>query len=289
MYRLMMNLTVTIFEGFGPDNIDASGKVAVFEYLHNDTLAAADADSDYIPNFMNVVNILAAPQVSGARWISALAGGTLIFLALINVAQEWPKDRYSWGSVLSRFINGFILLMLLLLNINSGQYQVGMSSDGPTVWAWLDSYWTLPTLALSLVAQAIIDHGLLLLSVRSADRALERTYEPSMLDPLRDSKDHAYDPPMAAPHFTVTPASGTFTATATSPVAHDGNNGGNWQPMYVPPGQNLQPGSGGTSPHQGYTTPQHQTSYGFPPPQQTPFTGSGGSGIPAGGIVTPSR
>ncbi|KAF8597704.1 hypothetical protein BDV93DRAFT_527205 [Ceratobasidium sp. AG-I] len=291
IYRLLMNITVKVFESFDPDNISPAGRVAVLEYLRNDSLPLTDsATVDGLPNFMNVVAALAQPQVSGARWISALAGGTLVFLAFINVAQSWPKDRYSWGSVLSRFINGCLLLGLLFLNINAGSYRMDESSGDATVWAWLDSYWTLPTLAISLVVQAIIDHVLLLFSVRSADhaleRALKRTYQPSELDPLRDAKDHAYDPPMAASHFTTIPGSGNFTTT--SPLGQDGNNAASWQPMYNPPTL----GYGGTSspPPQGYMSPhpQHQSSYGFPA-SQTPFTGSGGSRIPAGGIVTPSR
>ncbi|KAF8597707.1 hypothetical protein BDV93DRAFT_610240 [Ceratobasidium sp. AG-I] len=291
LYRLMMNITVTVFESFGPENITPSGRIAVLNYLRNDSLPRADFEDEYsLPNLMSVVSVLAKPQVAGARWISALAGGTLIFLACINVTQSWPKDRYSWGSVLSRLINGCILLGLLLLNINSGDYQMDESFGHVTVWGWLDSQWALPTLAISLVVQAIIDHILLFLSVRSADRALERTYQPSLLDPLRDSKDHAYDPPIAASHFTATPGSGNFTATATSLLGHGGNNAASWQPMYNPPTL----GYGGASPpsSQGYTSPhpppQHQTSYGFHA-TQTPFTGSGGSGIPAGGIVTPPR
>ncbi|KAG9123171.1 hypothetical protein FRC07_000149 [Ceratobasidium sp. 392] len=148
-------------------------------------------------------------------------------------------------------------------------------SDAVNVWDWLDSYWTLPTLAISLFLQTVVDHILLVLSVRSADKEIERSYEPSLLDPLRDHKDNAYDPPSAPYPYTATPGTAEFT---TSPTQQQQQN---WQPAYIP--QTVQ-----------YTSPPtmqpHQSSYGFvAPPPPPPFTATGGSGIPAGGYVTPSR
>ncbi|ELU41263.1 hypothetical protein AG1IA_04702 [Rhizoctonia solani AG-1 IA] len=176
--------------------------------------------------------------------------------------------RYAWGSAISRFLNGTILLTLLFMNV---EYLFTLNR--------LDSFWALPTLAFSLLAQAIVDHMLLVLAVRSADRALQRTYEPSMLDPLRDSKDHAYDPPQP---------SGASIATTYPPTPGTGgykNTQSNWQPPYVPH----------TQQHPVYASPSemgHQSSHGFvapPPPPTLPFQATGGTGIPPGGIVTPSR
>ncbi|KAF8592880.1 hypothetical protein BDV93DRAFT_567230 [Ceratobasidium sp. AG-I] len=97
---------------------------------------------------------------------------------------------------------------------------------------------------------------------RSADRALERTYQPSMLDPLRDAKDHAYDPPIAAS----TPPSEYSMDTAKTLPLYNSYDVESRQPAYVPPPQENE----GTSPH---PQPQHRTSYGFPH-TQTPPTGS---------------
>ncbi|KAF8597706.1 hypothetical protein BDV93DRAFT_610239 [Ceratobasidium sp. AG-I] len=244
LYRLMMNITVKVFDSFDPENITPSGRIAVLKYLRNDSLPLGDSDPKVngIPNFMAVVNALAEPQIKGARWISGLAGGTLIFLACINVTQSWPKgqfysfclqapdklrfiraDRYSWGSVLSRLINGCILLGLLLMNINSGDHQHILYGD-TTVRGWLYSNWALPTLALSLVVQTIIDHVLLVFSVRSADRANEPACQPSTLDPLRAGENGAYNLPMATSDLTATPASENLTSSATMLLGHNGNN-----------------------------------------------------------------
>ncbi|CAE6444567.1 unnamed protein product [Rhizoctonia solani] len=277
MYRLLMNLTVQVFKQFESDDQSPGAELALLQYLRNDTVVQMDVADSNMFEFGKVLVTIAEPHVQGARWISALAGGTLIFLALINVTQSWPKDRYAWGSAISRFLNGTILLALLFMNVGSGEYN-GLSNNG-VIWAWLDSFWALPTLAFSLVAQTIIDHVLLVLAVRSADRALERTYEPSMLDPLRDAKDHAYDPPQP---------SGASFATTYPPTPEAGaykNTQNNWQPSYVTH----------TQQQSGYTSPQEmrrQSSYGFvapAPPPTLPFQATGGTGIPPGGIVTPSR
>ncbi|CAE6459156.1 unnamed protein product [Rhizoctonia solani] len=255
MYRLLMNLTVHAFRQFESEDKSPAAELAILQYLHNDTVVRIDiADLD-IPEFGKVIVALAEPHVQGARWIY----------------------RYAWGSAISRFLNGTILLTLLFMNIGSGDYN-GLANNG-AIWAWMDSFWALPTLAFSLLAQAIVDHMLLVLSVRSADRALERAYEPSMLDPLRDAKDHAYDPPQP---------SGTSYATTYPPTPGTGSyntSQSNWQPSYVPHTQ--QP--------PGYASPLemgHQNNYGFvapPPPPTLPFQATGGTGIPPGGIVTPSR
>ncbi|KDN47675.1 hypothetical protein RSAG8_03465, partial [Rhizoctonia solani AG-8 WAC10335] len=107
-----------------------------------------------------------------------------------------------------------------------------------------------------------------------------------MLDPLRDSKDYAYDPPKpSGASFATTPT----TYPPTPGTGAYGNAQSNWQPAYVPLSQQ-QPG---------YASPPatgRQNSYGFtaPPPQAlpfqaTPFQPTGGTAIPPGGIVTPSR
>ncbi|KAH7333927.1 hypothetical protein B0J17DRAFT_118509 [Rhizoctonia solani] len=281
MYRLLLNMTVQVVKTFENEDQSPAAELAVLQYLHNETVIGfdtVDGANSNLPELGKVLASLLKPHVQGARWISALAGGTLMFLALINVTQSWPKDRYAWGSAISRSLNGAILLSLLFMNVGSGEFN-DLSPKG-AIWYWLDSFWALPTLAFSFMGQAIVDHILLVLSVRSADRALERTYQPSMLDPLRDSKDHAYDPPK--------PSGASFTTTTTSyPLTPGAGTHGhvqsNWQPSYVP-----QQPSGYTSP----TGMGGQNSYGFvapPAPPSLPFQATGGTGIPPGGIVTPSR
>ncbi|KAJ1303927.1 hypothetical protein OPQ81_008338 [Rhizoctonia solani] len=280
MYRLLMNMTVQVVKQFESDDQSPRAELAILQYLRNDSVVAIDTANganSKMPEFVKVLIALCEPHVQGARWISALAGGTLIFLALINITQSWPKDRYAWGSAISRFLNGTILLGLLFMNVGSGGFE-DLEPKG-AIWAWLDSFWALPTLAFSLLAQAIVDQILLILAVRSADRALERTYEPSMLDPLRDSKDHSYDPPQ--------PSGKSYTTTYPPTPGTGGyiNTQGNWQPSYVPLSQQQ---SGYTSP----TAMRPQSSYGFvapPPPPSLPLQAIGETGIPPGGIVTPSR
>ncbi|EUC64527.1 low temperature requirement protein LtrA [Rhizoctonia solani AG-3 Rhs1AP] len=282
MYRLLMNMTVQVVKTFEGGDELPEAELAILQYLRNDSVVALDTSdgaNSNLPEFGRVLAALLEPHAQGARWINALAGGSLVFLALINITQSWPKDRYAWGSAISRFLNGTILLMLLFMNIGSSEY--GDLSPRGAIWYWLDSFWALPTLAFSLLAQTIIDHMLLVLAVRSADRALERTYQPSVLDPLRDSKDYAYDPPKPSGASFVTT---TTTYPPTPGVGSYGNTQSNWQPSYVPVSQQSS----------GYASPPpmgRQNSYGFvaPPSSSLPFQATGGTGIPPGGIVTPSR
>lgn len=43
---------------------------------------------------MKILDSLADSLVQSARYIMALCGGTLIFLALLNVTQAWPKGKF---------------------------------------------------------------------------------------------------------------------------------------------------------------------------------------------------
>lgn len=55
---------------------------------------------------------------------------------------------------------GTILVLLLSLNAGGNQhYSVYyLNTGGAGVWLWLDSFWVLPTLAIALGLQGIIDH-----------------------------------------------------------------------------------------------------------------------------------
>jgi len=173
--RLILRVCLSVFARFVPlDSLDDSLQSQITWYMTNDTVALQDGiNPDTSPNLEQVVDTLASPQVQSARSIMALCGGTLVFLALLNVTQAWPKDRYAWGSFLSRMSMGLILTFLLVLNFGPNQdYSVlYVNEDGPAVWKWLDSFWALPTLAIALALQGIIDHVLLYYAVKSADSA----------------------------------------------------------------------------------------------------------------------
>lgn len=97
------------------------------------------------PHIQIITELLHA-NLQGARYIIALAGFILICLAALNLIHSRPRgsyfhpivsyhdrhlylssDRYQWAIILSRFVMGWVLLFLLLLNI--GRYQ--------TLWVWL--------------------------------------------------------------------------------------------------------------------------------------------------------
>ncbi|KAG8736597.1 hypothetical protein FRC10_009132 [Ceratobasidium sp. 414] len=99
--------------------------------------------------------------VTNARYITALSGLTFICLATLNLIQSWPRDRFQWASIISRYTMGVAMMMLLLLNI--GKYQTyftpaeAPASQRAGVFNWIDANWVLPTLALAYGIQFIID------------------------------------------------------------------------------------------------------------------------------------
>jgi len=172
--RLILKVVLNVFAPFvALNSLDKDIQAQIVWYQTNDTIVLQDAWNDTSsPNLEKVVDTIAAPQVQSARSIMALCGGTLVFLALLNVTQAWPKDRYAWGSFLSRLIMGLILTALLALNIGSNQdYSLNEDSDRPPVWRWLDDLWAIPTLAIALGLQGVIDHVLLHYAVKAADAA----------------------------------------------------------------------------------------------------------------------
>ncbi|KAG9124944.1 hypothetical protein FRC07_009619, partial [Ceratobasidium sp. 392] len=92
-------------------------------------------------------------SVNNARYIMALCGLTFIFLGTLNVIQSWPRDRFHWASIISRYVMGFCMMMLLFLNI--GKYQTYFQPAGipdkerAGVINWIDTNWVLPTLAIA--------------------------------------------------------------------------------------------------------------------------------------------
>ncbi|CAE7226255.1 unnamed protein product [Rhizoctonia solani] len=211
LYRLLMNLTVKAVKSFESEDLSPEVELAVLQYLRNDSLVEIDitTGNPTMPEFDKILDLLLEPFAQSGRRVGAFAGGTLIFIALINVTQSWPKDRYAWGSAISRFLNGTLLLLLLVVNVGVDGYSYDLSTTpGAGIWYWLGSFWSLPIFAFSLLGQVIVDHVLLVLAVRSADRALEQKYEPSLLDSLRDSKDYVYDPPE--------PSEASFPSTPTA-------------------------------------------------------------------------
>ncbi|QRV79656.1 low temperature requirement protein LtrA [Ceratobasidium sp. AG-Ba] len=139
-----------------------------YKYTLEDFHTALATQSE-IPHFAEAVGELVSPSLNNARYIMAVCGATFITLASLNLIQSWPRDRFQWASIISRYIMGLIMILLLLLNVGKVQGFVEAASAPESHIAgylkWVDSGWVLPTLALSYLVQFIVDTTLVYLAV----------------------------------------------------------------------------------------------------------------------------
>ncbi|QRV79658.1 low temperature requirement protein LtrA [Ceratobasidium sp. AG-Ba] len=179
-------------------------------YQNNYTFAYQDIDPNLNLNiFAGFFWDLIHASVNNARYIMALCGLTFICLATLNLIQSWPRgkcysshsfmrliscplptDRFHWASIISRYLMGFCMLLLLLLNV--GKYQTyfapGSAEDESVnkqragVFNWIDSNWVLPTLTLAYAIQFVVDTALVYIAVwytRKSHPSIAKTIEKS--------------------------------------------------------------------------------------------------------------
>ncbi|CUA69522.1 hypothetical protein RSOLAG22IIIB_14049 [Rhizoctonia solani] len=97
-------------------------------------------------------------------------------LSLQDLIHSAPRDRYQWGVIVSRFLMGIVLCLLLLLNI--GKYQtlfvpVGHESQRAGVFLWLEKFWVSPTIAIAYAVQFFVEIALSRFAKRSTKKATE--------------------------------------------------------------------------------------------------------------------
>ncbi|KAG8710299.1 hypothetical protein FRC09_000194 [Ceratobasidium sp. 395] len=126
------------------------------------------------PILHEIWNEILEPSITEGRYIMALCGGTLVSLATLNVIQSWPRDKFVWGSILSRYTLGILMILLLLLNIGHGQTIYIPQGRRAAVLDWIEHAWAIPTLALAYVAQFWVDTILLIFSLRYSKKELAR-------------------------------------------------------------------------------------------------------------------
>ncbi|KAF8601825.1 hypothetical protein BDV93DRAFT_558208 [Ceratobasidium sp. AG-I] len=160
----------------GDDEIASS--VADWIEQYNTNLTEPDwTRTSGSPGDMHYYQILTAminSKLQSTRYIMALAGLVLICMAMLDLIHSRPRDRFQWGSILSRFSTGWALVFLLLLNL--GRYQSLWASPSQIghqagVYRWLSAYWVLPTIAIAYGIQFLIDVILVRITVIKYKRA----------------------------------------------------------------------------------------------------------------------
>ncbi|CAE7226053.1 unnamed protein product [Rhizoctonia solani] len=96
-----------------------------------------------IPHYGQILQDLISSSLVNARYIMAMCGFTFITLASLNLIQSWPRDRFQWASIFSRYAMGIVMLFLLLLNIGEIQHWMEWSEADLArragVFKWVDA------------------------------------------------------------------------------------------------------------------------------------------------------
>ncbi|CAE6410379.1 unnamed protein product [Rhizoctonia solani] len=169
-YRISLKIMVKLYETFmgGSEKIAPEIQTMIDEYNTNYTLPLQDINelhtlaSSY--HYETILTKLLEANLLGARYITGLAAVILISLSFMNRVHSKPRDRFQWGIIFTRFAMGFVLLLLLLLNI--GRYQSlwvyeGQENQQAGVFLWIWSWWVLPTITLAFVAEFVLEAMLL--------------------------------------------------------------------------------------------------------------------------------
>ncbi|KAG9079389.1 hypothetical protein FS749_008562 [Ceratobasidium sp. UAMH 11750] len=161
------------------DSIPDTTHQTVRKYLDDYNYTLEDSRSALTTNgnpllLFQILDELMYPSLNNLRYIMAMCGGTFITLASLNLIQAWPRDRFHWASILSRYAMGTVMLLLLLLNLGNSQTYAELAyttqSQRAGLLRWADAGMVLPTLALAYITQFIIDTVLVYLAVRSSHK-----------------------------------------------------------------------------------------------------------------------
>ncbi|KZS89234.1 hypothetical protein SISNIDRAFT_458965 [Sistotremastrum niveocremeum HHB9708] len=159
--KQVVNIVKTVFEQSNalpdPDSLLA----AQLQGFGEGTLATQDS-------FVNLMNDLMKSRLDSALWFPGVAGGTLITLSILNVSKQWPRDRYEWGIILSRMLGGLGFSFLTIMDAGSGRSLLE-TDDQPiaAMWRFALTPWILPSFALLLIVQNLIEMSLRFFARRS--------------------------------------------------------------------------------------------------------------------------
>jgi len=145
------------FEAYPDPDDDLANCVRDFLLRKNAT------DSDGI-EMLKLAGQLAYTRETPVIWFFAVAGGTLIMLAVLNAIKQWPQDKFRWARLISMFVLGSGFALLSLMDIGRNQPPPGSAiQDGvlgpllPNVWRFAGSGWIVPIFALVLLFQMFVN------------------------------------------------------------------------------------------------------------------------------------
>ncbi|CAE7232645.1 unnamed protein product [Rhizoctonia solani] len=168
--RFSLTIVKNLFKDFSSDDdILDNLQQNITDYYTNLTQAIDDVNIIYDTNpaadlrdteYYKILGKLLDGPVLNTRCIIGFAGALLISLSLQDFFHSRPRDRYEFGVIISRFLMGLILCLLLLLNL--GKYQelfVPQSEENHRagIFLWLEAFWVLPTIAIAFGLEFLIE------------------------------------------------------------------------------------------------------------------------------------
>ncbi|KAG9098445.1 hypothetical protein FS749_003776 [Ceratobasidium sp. UAMH 11750] len=161
--RLRMEIVLNLYLGLmGNESISGGLQENITRYQYDYNFTFQDYRTDYDYNLMDIIWGLMKPSVTNTRFIMGPCAGTFILLAILNLIQSLPRDRYQWISILSRLTVGIFVACLGFLNL--GKYQTYFTRPGnipdserADIFNWIDNGRVLPTLAGAYAFQFVVD------------------------------------------------------------------------------------------------------------------------------------
>jgi hypothetical protein len=108
---------------------------------------------------------------SSALWFFAASGSTLLALVLLSLIKGSPRDRWEWGSIISRLITGTLVVLLSFLSVGATRPPIN-----PDATITNSAIWQLTLRSLILPIFAIFIGFLLVVEVVLTYRASRPYY-----------------------------------------------------------------------------------------------------------------
>ncbi|KAB5588750.1 Transmembrane protein [Ceratobasidium theobromae] len=180
--RMLLSVSFSYYRNFMnndtiPESINLQFKryQTDYNYTLHDLLPEVQNGSKDTTYYNAILKDLLDPTFKNTRFIMTLCGATFILLATLNLLRSFPRDRFQWFSIISRFAMGVVMLLLYLLNIGQIQsYFIWNDSEERRragVFRWIDAHAVLPTLAGAYLLQFLIDSLLLVRAVKLSNAA----------------------------------------------------------------------------------------------------------------------
>ncbi|KAG8792259.1 hypothetical protein FRC12_006642 [Ceratobasidium sp. 428] len=173
--RLQMSSVVNSYLTFmDNDTIDNSVQETIYRYQNDYNFTYQDYTSEDENVAQDILEGLLTPSVDNARYVMALSGLTFISLATLNLIQSWPRDRFQWISIITRYAIGVSMTLLLVLNIVPDR-------ENAALYEWIITNWALPTIAIAYILQFVIDTSLVYIAKRyeKTDRSVSERVDKS--------------------------------------------------------------------------------------------------------------